>query len=159
MHHTLSLPKLECKSRLSSLETRCLQNSIFSPVPWTIAPTVVQLQGDTGERVEGRRRIIDSRGANTAKRKVGTNAHSERNEHADQHRNHGTHGIGDSDGDECRVYSAGLTLESPRGTDGFDDSVSAQHIRQHHIKTHHITTKHNTTQHNTTQHTKRALRQ
>jgi hypothetical protein len=107
--------QLESKSRMSSIRTRCLDNSILSPVPPALAPIVVQLQGDSGERVEGRRRVGDMRGINVAGRKEASNKCLD----GDMDGNQG----GDGCGDDCTVLSGGRAQRSPHTR----DSVRAKH--------------------------------
>lgn len=96
------------------MKTRCLDCSVLSPVPPTIAPMVIQLQGNVGERREGRGRVSDMRGGVIRGGKESTLRHSDAHADAD----------GDGDGD-------GQAVQSPPIMDDSTDSVSAHNPTQH----------------------------
>jgi hypothetical protein len=97
------------------MRTSCLDNAILSPVPLALAPIVVQLQGDSGDRGEGRRRVGDMRRINVAGGKEVSNKRSDGDMDGDLG--------GDGYGDDCRVLSGGRAQRSPHS----GDSVRAQH--------------------------------
>jgi hypothetical protein len=99
---------------MSTIRNRCLENSVLTPVPAALAPIVIQLQGDAGERGEGRRRAGHMRGVHIGGGKEGFSRRID--------------GDGDDgDDDDCRVPSAGRAARSPLSMDDSADSVRDQH--------------------------------
>ena len=82
---------------------------------------MVQLQGDAGERGEGRKRVRDMRGVNRGGGKEGSNKCN------DVDTDGYPDGIGGG-GDGCEETRGGRTLRTPPGTDDTIDSVSTAQL-------------------------------